>query len=96
MTEARLRVVLPLAVVAGGVVLAGALVALRGSVEPQAPEVQAPLVRVLTVRPEDVRFTVRTHGSVEPRAGRLCRTEEENPDRGIWNHLQQRARRYGR
>jgi RND family efflux transporter MFP subunit len=67
MTEARLRVVLPLAVVAGGVVLAGALVALRGSVEPQAPEVQAPLVRVLTVRPEDVRFTVRTHGSVEPR-----------------------------
>jgi RND family efflux transporter MFP subunit len=66
-TEARLRVVLPVAVIALSVVLASLLIGLSGRVEPHPPEVQPPLVRVLTVSPEDVRFTVRTHGSVAPR-----------------------------
>ncbi len=54
--------------VLGAGLLATALVWLtRPVVEPEPPEAVAPLVRVVTVAPEPVRFAVHTQGTVVPR-----------------------------
>ncbi len=67
MSRARLRALLPIAVLLVAVVGAGVMVAARPEVETRAPDVQAPLVRVIAVGLEDVQLRVRTHGTVAPR-----------------------------
>lgn len=61
------KVTLPIAVILLAVLGAGVLVAARAPVETRAPEVVAPLVRVVPVEPRTVRLSVHTQGSVAPR-----------------------------
>jgi len=65
--KARARVVVPMVILAAGLVLMAVLVTLRPRVEPQAPAQVAPLVRVVTAEPRDVEIRVRTQGTVAPR-----------------------------
>lgn len=63
----RPKVVLPLVVLAGALAAASVMVAARPTVATRPPEIQAPLVRVLTAAPRDLRLSVRTQGTVVPR-----------------------------
>ncbi|MBW2425427.1 MAG: efflux RND transporter periplasmic adaptor subunit [Deltaproteobacteria bacterium] len=63
----RLRWILPLVVLLFAFSLAWALVASREDPEQVEPVVRSPLVRVITVEPEDVRLKVIARGSVAPR-----------------------------
>ena len=63
----RLRWLLPLVVLLIAFSLAWALVASREDPEQVEPVMRSPLVRVVTVEPEDVRLTVIARGSVAPR-----------------------------
>ena len=67
LTRDRLKIVVPIGVI--GVGLLGAiLLAITGrAVSVQKPPVPRPLVRVVEVELDDVRLTVRTYGTVEPR-----------------------------
>jgi RND family efflux transporter MFP subunit len=61
------KVWLPFAILGAGALGVVALVATRPRIEPAPPEVEAPLVRTVQVEPRSVQFTVRAHGTVEPR-----------------------------
>jgi len=61
------NVLIPLLVVALGVVGAVGMIAARPKVETRPPEVQPPLVRVATAETADIQFRVHAQGSVEPR-----------------------------
>lgn len=61
------RLLLPLALLAAGAAGVAALLALRPRVEAQPPREVAPVVRVVEARRQVHRFTVRAHGTVEPR-----------------------------
>jgi RND family efflux transporter MFP subunit len=61
------RVIAPVLIVVVGFVFAGVLLGTGPKVEPRAPEVISPLVRVLDIVPRTVRFRVSTHGTVVPR-----------------------------
>ena len=63
----RLKWIVPVAILGVGAGLIGLLVALRPVVEPGPPNVDAPLVRTVIAEPREVRFTVRTQGTVKPR-----------------------------
>lgn len=63
----RLRWILPLVVLLLAFSLAWALVASREDPVRVEPVMRSPLVRVMTVEPEDVRLTVIARGSVAPR-----------------------------
>lgn len=63
----RLRWLLPLAVLAFGITIAGVLVAMRPVVEARPPEIVAPLVRVVAASPEPMTLTVEAQGTVQPR-----------------------------
>ncbi|UCH82685.1 MAG: efflux RND transporter periplasmic adaptor subunit [Candidatus Latescibacterota bacterium] len=67
MTEKRLKIVLPFAILAVGAVVAVALIKSRSPVETRPAKDYAPLVRVVTVEPTDHQFKVTTHGTVKPR-----------------------------
>lgn len=67
MKLSKLRTTVPVLVVAVAVVGAAVMVAARPEVETRPPEPLAPLVRVMTVTPEDVRLSVRAQGTVTPR-----------------------------
>jgi multidrug efflux system membrane fusion protein len=62
-----LKVVLPIALVAAGALVAMALIKNRQQVERLPAEVTRPLVRVQHVRLQDVRMTVHSQGTVNPR-----------------------------
>jgi membrane fusion protein, multidrug efflux system len=62
-----LRVVLPLAIIAGAIAIAVAMIAARPAVETRPPETVAPLVRVIAVEPTTVDVVVRSQGTVAPR-----------------------------
>ncbi len=62
-----LRVVLPVAIVASAVFVAVAMVRLKADVPTRPPEIKPPLVRVVDVRFEDRRLTVKSQGTVNPR-----------------------------
>ena len=67
LTRGRLKVIVPMGVIGVGV-LGAILLAITGrAVSVQKPPVLRPLVRVVEVELDDVRLTVRTHGTVEPR-----------------------------
>ena len=61
------RILLPLAVLAAGAVIAFLLVRLRPEVERREAPIQPPLVRVVTARPTDHRLDVGSQGTVAPR-----------------------------
>lgn len=61
------KLLLPVLVLATALVAAVIMVAARPRVEARAPEVTAPLVRVIEAVPRDVRLAVRTQGTVVPR-----------------------------
>jgi len=61
------RVLVPIVILAGGILAIVVLRQLRPHVETRAPEVVAPLVRVVPAEPSDVQVTVRAQGTVVPR-----------------------------
>lgn len=61
------KVLLPIVIVACGLIGATVLVAARAKVETRPPELTAPLVRVRTVAPTDLRLDVWGQGTVQPR-----------------------------
>ncbi len=83
MSEKKLKIILPFAIVFVGVVVAVVLIKSRSPVATRPPQEYAPLVRVIDVQPQTHRLTVTTHGTVKPRtetalvsevAGRVVRT----------------------
>ena len=62
-----LKIVLPVALIAVGALMAVALVKTREQPERLPPEVIRPLVRVQPVELQDLRMTVRSQGTVSPR-----------------------------
>jgi len=66
----RIRFVVPILILAFGLVAVGVMVALRPTVEARPPEPVVPLVQVVEVHPSDVAVHVRTQGSGVPRAER--------------------------
>jgi len=65
--KTTLKIVLPLAVVAAGVLAAVMLVKAAPEATTQEPTVVPPLVRVIEAVPRDVRLDVTTQGTVAPR-----------------------------
>lgn len=66
-SENKLKVILPFAILAVGALIAVVMVKSRAPV-PTRPTVEyAPLVRVVEVQPETLRLTVRTQGTVKAR-----------------------------
>jgi len=63
----RARVLVPIAILAAGLVSVRLLAQFRPHVEPQAPEIVAPLVRVVVAEPREVGIRVRAQGTVAPR-----------------------------
>ena len=61
------KTVLPIVIVALGLLGATVLLAARAKVETRPPELTAPLVRVRTVVPADIRLDVWAQGTVQPR-----------------------------
>jgi len=62
-----LRWILPLVVLALGGLILWLFVVTRGVPDTREPVIPSPLVRVMTVQPEDVRFSVASQGIVAPR-----------------------------
>ncbi len=76
------RIVLPVVILVAGFGLAGLIVATGPTLQQQAPPPSSPLVRTWIAKPQAVRLTTRTHGTVLPRteselvpevAGRIVR-----------------------
>jgi RND family efflux transporter MFP subunit len=65
--DPRLRWILPLAVLALGALILWLFVVTRERPETRDPVIPSPLVRVMTVHPEEVQFTVASQGMVAPR-----------------------------
>ena len=63
----HLRWILPLAVLGLGFAILWLFVVTRDVPETRDPVIPSPLVRVMTVQPEKVQFTVRSQGIVTPR-----------------------------
>jgi len=61
------RVWIPAALLAAGVLGMTLFLATPPRLETHAPEAPAPLVRTVEARPQKLRLSVRTHGSVQPR-----------------------------
>jgi RND family efflux transporter MFP subunit len=62
-----LKIVLPLVLVVAGALIAVALVKNRSAPERLPPEVTWPLVRVQSIEFQDLRMTVKSQGTVNPR-----------------------------
>ena len=67
LSEKKLRLILPFAIVIVGAVITMVMLKSRAPVATRAPEEYAPLVRVVIAEPQTHRFTVTTHGTVKPR-----------------------------
>lgn len=63
----RKKILLPIFVIGLGIVGLVGMIAARPKVETRAPEVEPPLIRVVTAAVEDVQLRVTAQGSVEPR-----------------------------
>ncbi|UCE85943.1 MAG: efflux RND transporter periplasmic adaptor subunit [Deltaproteobacteria bacterium] len=62
-----LRWILPIAVLAVGAVVTWRIIAARPPVATQPPELQAPLVRVMTAQTQTVKLNITAQGTVVPR-----------------------------
>lgn len=67
MNERRKKVLVPIVILAAGVLATAAMIASRKPAPLRPPEDYAPLVRVVTAEPRATRLTVTTHGTVAPR-----------------------------
>ncbi|MDP6777172.1 MAG: efflux RND transporter periplasmic adaptor subunit [Candidatus Latescibacteria bacterium] len=61
------RILLPLAVLAGGILILAVLIVAKSDVKVEPPRVPPPLVRVMPVRKEAAQLRVRAQGIVKPR-----------------------------
>ncbi len=62
-----IKVILPVLVIALGIVGLVGMIAARPKVETKAPEVQPPLIRVMSATTQDLQLKVTAQGSVAPR-----------------------------
>ncbi len=67
MTERKLKIVLPIAILVLGAAAAALMIRSRAPVVTRPSPEYTPLVRVLGVTPGDYKFTVAAHGTVRPR-----------------------------
>ncbi|UCG52069.1 MAG: hypothetical protein JSW58_00500 [Candidatus Latescibacterota bacterium] len=67
MSEKRLKIILPIAILLIGITITIVMIKSRASVETRPPREYAPLVRVIEAQPTTHRFKVATHGTVKPR-----------------------------
>jgi multidrug efflux system membrane fusion protein len=67
LTDKKLRLILPFAIVIVGVVATMVMLKSRAPVATRPPDEYAPLVRVVVVEPQTHRLTVTTYGTVKPR-----------------------------
>ncbi|HEU4364197.1 MAG TPA: efflux RND transporter periplasmic adaptor subunit [Candidatus Krumholzibacteria bacterium] len=67
MNERRKKVLVPIVILAAGVIATAAMIASRKPAPQRPPESYAPLVRVVVAEPRATRLSVATHGTVEPR-----------------------------
>jgi multidrug efflux system membrane fusion protein len=67
LTERKLKILLPVAILVIGAAAAVLMIRSRAPVATRPTAEYTPLVRVIEVRPRDYRFTVRAHGTVRPR-----------------------------
>ena len=93
----RLKVILPIAVLAVGIAAAATLMIVRPQAASRPPQTPAPMVRVAAARPIDVTLTVRTFGTVAPAAeielipevsGRVQRIDPALADGGFFRRGQ--------
>jgi RND family efflux transporter MFP subunit len=66
-SEKRLKIVLPIAILIVGIAITMVMVKSRGPVQTRPPREYAPLVRVVTATASTHTFTVTTNGTVKPR-----------------------------
>jgi len=67
LSDKKLKLILPLAILAVGVLGAMILIKARRTAPQRPPDEYAPLVRVITAEPTTRRLRVRTQGTVKPR-----------------------------
>ena len=67
MNERRKKVLVPIVILAAGVIATAAMIASRKPAPQRPPENYAPLVRVVVAEPRATRLSVATHGTVAPR-----------------------------
>jgi len=82
LSERKLRIVLPIAILIVGIVVTIAMVKSRGPVQTRPPREYAPLVRVITATPSTHQFTVTTNGTVKPRT--ITALVSEVTGRVVW------------
>ncbi len=67
MSERKKKIILPVAILAVGLISTVVMIKSRAPVPTRAPRDYAPLVRSFRVTSETHRFTIETHGTVAPR-----------------------------
>ena len=67
MSEKRLKIILPIAIIIVGVIGAGAMFKSRKTPPKRPAQEYAPLVRVVVAEPTSRRLAVTTQGTVKPR-----------------------------
>jgi multidrug efflux system membrane fusion protein len=67
LTERKLKIILPIAILVFGAAAAVIMIRSRAPVATRPTSEYTPLVRVIEVKPGDYRFTVAAHGTVRPR-----------------------------
>jgi len=63
----RKKVLVPVAILAVGIAGVAAIKLTRSEIEPTAPKIFAPSVRVVRAEPQKFEFVIRAHGTVAPR-----------------------------
>lgn len=67
MSERKLKIILPIAILALGLIITVAMVKSRAPVATRPPQDYTPLVRVMDVNPSTYELVVKAHGTVRPR-----------------------------
>ncbi len=67
MSERKLKILLPIVILALGLIITVAMVKSRSPVAIQPPQDYTPLVRVMNVSPSTFQLVVKAHGTVHPR-----------------------------
>lgn len=66
MSDRRKQILVPIVILAVGVLASAVMIKSRKPAPQRPPEDFSPLVRVVTAEPRDTRLSVTTHGTVEP------------------------------
>lgn len=93
MSEKKLKIILPIIIMALGLLITVVLIKSRGPVPTRPQHEYTPLVRVIEVQPSDYQLTVPAHGTVKPRteaklvcevAGRIIDVASSFADGGLF------------